>query len=235
MGHFDRGGNRSGGGFRGGRDSGGFGGGRDSGGFRGGRDGGRDGGRPQMHRATCSECGNSCEVPFKPSGSKPVFCSNCFDKQGGSDSARRPERRDSHRPTSFGGGAKRMFKANCAECDGICEVPFEPREGRSIFCDSCFSKQKNAQGGESPELKQKIDALHVKMDRILKLLGAPVEKEVADIKKAEPKAKKEAKEVKKEAKAPAKEKKIPVAKKESKKSVKKASTKKKAVKKSSKK
>ena len=63
--------------------------------YGGGRSGGRDGGRPTMHRATCSECGDSCELPFKPSGSKPVFCSNCFGKQDGG--GRGSDRRDSGR------------------------------------------------------------------------------------------------------------------------------------------
>ena len=35
-------------------------------------------GRPQMHKAICDDCGQSCEVPFKPTGDKPVYCSNCF-------------------------------------------------------------------------------------------------------------------------------------------------------------
>ncbi len=30
------------------------------------------------HRATCAECGNMCEVPFRPNGKKPVFCPDCF-------------------------------------------------------------------------------------------------------------------------------------------------------------
>ncbi len=38
----------------------------------------RNSDRPEMHRATCAECGASCEVPFKPLSGKPVFCSNCF-------------------------------------------------------------------------------------------------------------------------------------------------------------
>jgi len=33
-----------------------------------------------MYPATCSECGKSCEVPFKPSGDKPVYCNDCFKK-----------------------------------------------------------------------------------------------------------------------------------------------------------
>jgi len=52
--------------------------------FGGGRGfGGRDGVRPMMHKATCSKCGNECEVPFRPTGDRPVFCSNCFKNQGG--------------------------------------------------------------------------------------------------------------------------------------------------------
>lgn len=36
----------------------------------------------EMHQATCSKCGKQCEVPFKPTGEKPVYCSNCFAKNG---------------------------------------------------------------------------------------------------------------------------------------------------------
>ena len=32
----------------------------------------------EMHKATCSDCGKDCEVPFKPSGDKPVRCRECF-------------------------------------------------------------------------------------------------------------------------------------------------------------
>lgn len=35
----------------------------------------------QLFKATCSECGKSCEVPFRPTGEKPVFCSDCFNKK----------------------------------------------------------------------------------------------------------------------------------------------------------
>jgi CxxC-x17-CxxC domain-containing protein len=35
--------------------------------------------RPQtMFKTICSDCGKECEVPFKPNGSKPVFCRDCF-------------------------------------------------------------------------------------------------------------------------------------------------------------
>jgi CxxC-x17-CxxC domain-containing protein len=39
--------------------------------------------RPErtMHPATCSECGTETMVPFMPSGEKPVYCSDCFQKR----------------------------------------------------------------------------------------------------------------------------------------------------------
>jgi len=31
-----------------------------------------------VFKAVCSQCAADCEVPFKPSGDRPVLCSNCF-------------------------------------------------------------------------------------------------------------------------------------------------------------
>lgn len=99
MGDFKRG--RSGGGDRGGRSfgGGGYGGGSRGGSGRGGFGGGsgagrggrRDFDRPQMHKAICDECGEHCEVPFRPSGDKPVLCRECFGGQGGGNN--RPQKR----------------------------------------------------------------------------------------------------------------------------------------------
>ena len=32
----------------------------------------------QLFNATCTTCGKSCEVPFRPDGTKPVLCRDCF-------------------------------------------------------------------------------------------------------------------------------------------------------------
>ena len=58
--------------------------------------GDRGGDRPQMqlHKATCSNCKKSCEVPFKPDGTKPVLCRDCFSNSKDDHQVRRPERRD---------------------------------------------------------------------------------------------------------------------------------------------
>ncbi len=77
------GGNRSGG-FSGGSRGGGFrggnrfGGGNRGGGFRGGGRGNFNSGPREMHKAICSECKKECEVPFKPTEGKPVYCKECF-------------------------------------------------------------------------------------------------------------------------------------------------------------
>lgn len=44
--------------------------------------------RPSMHRTTCGKCGNDCEVPFRPTGERPVYCSKCFQNNRHSDSRR---------------------------------------------------------------------------------------------------------------------------------------------------
>ncbi|NCC70485.1 hypothetical protein EOM09_02795, partial [bacterium] len=86
--------NRDGGNFRsGGRDRGRF----------GGRDRDRRGSDREMFEAVCDECGKNCEVPFKPTSGKPIYCSECFEKMGGG--SRRDDRGGS-RGGSFGGARR---------------------------------------------------------------------------------------------------------------------------------
>ena len=94
----DSGGSRGRGGF-GGRSRGGFGGGR-----------GRD--RPEMHDVVCDKCGKDCQVPFKPTGDKPVFCSNCYEKEDGGRSRSFEDRgrRSSSGSDQSSGGASGISK-----------------------------------------------------------------------------------------------------------------------------
>ncbi|PWB38974.1 MAG: hypothetical protein C3F02_01025 [Parcubacteria group bacterium] len=150
-------------------------GGRDSGtrGF-GGRGGNRDFRRPDRERsamfdAICDKCGKACQVPFRPSGDKPVYCSDCFSKNEGS----RPNDRFERRP-SFGGD-KKMFDAICAKCGTACQVPFRPTGDKPVYCSNCFTKGDNRQtssGAKSSENYQvQFDMLNSKLDRILKFLN----------------------------------------------------------------
>jgi CxxC-x17-CxxC domain-containing protein len=58
---------------------------RESGGYGSYGGGGGGGGRGprEMFTATCSSCGQEAQVPFQPSGDKPVYCSACFQQRGG--------------------------------------------------------------------------------------------------------------------------------------------------------
>ncbi len=55
----------------------------DRGGSRGGGFGDRGRREVEMTKVTCSSCGIKCEVPFKPTSSKPVYCDACFSKDKG--------------------------------------------------------------------------------------------------------------------------------------------------------
>ena len=132
--------------------------------------------RPRMHQAICSECGKKCEVPFKPNGSKPIFCSDCFGKKE-SSSNNRFERRDSGRSDSRD---KKMFDAVCSECGQACEVPFRPTGDKPVFCNNCFGKRKNSGSSKknivsttaigSDKYKKQFEMLNGKLDEILKML-----------------------------------------------------------------
>lgn len=66
------------------------------GGFGGNRGGGAPGG---MHPAVCSDCGDECEVPFRPTGERPIFCGKCFGAKKGDYEGSRAPQRDYDRPS----------------------------------------------------------------------------------------------------------------------------------------
>jgi CxxC-x17-CxxC domain-containing protein len=52
----------------------------------------------------------------------------------------------------YGGGGgfgapRQMYQATCAECGQACQVPFQPRQDRPVYCSACYSKQRGASGG----------------------------------------------------------------------------------------
>ncbi len=70
------------------------------------RDGGSGGGGSRggsrertMTDVTCSSCGKPTQVPFVPRGDRPVYCADCFAKQGSGSSS----------GGSYGGGGNRRY------------------------------------------------------------------------------------------------------------------------------
>ncbi len=172
------------------------------------------GGRPALHKATCSECGASCDLPFKPTGDRPVYCNDCFRQQ------------DNGRPEKFGGNRyekprfddKQKYDAVCDKCGHDCQVPFRPSAGKPVYCNNCFDKggSRNSDRKDSGEVMEQIKQLNNKVDKLIKLLtpNALTEKveepETAKEEKVEKAAKEKVKKIKTIAtskKAPAKKKK----------------------------
>ncbi len=149
MGNFDKG--RNGGKSFGGKPSFGGRGGKPSfGGDRGGRPsfGGRDsrGGdrSTESFKAVCDNCHKSCEVPFRPTSGKPVYCNDCFSKNRDFDS----------RP-SF----------NSRE-----SAPYAKRDDRSDRRDSKPAFSSAPQGADNEGMKKQLEALNVKLETILRTL-----------------------------------------------------------------
>jgi CxxC-x17-CxxC domain-containing protein len=89
----------------------------------------------------CSDCGTAFTFTaeeqelFASRGytNEPKRCQSCrqarkSERYGNSSYGYRPQRQ--------------MFPATCAQCGKETEVPFEPREGRPVYCSDCYNKVK---------------------------------------------------------------------------------------------
>jgi CxxC-x17-CxxC domain-containing protein len=88
----------------------------------------------------CSDCGTTFTFSadeqelFASRGytNEPKRCQTCRQ-------ARKSERYGSN---SGFRSQRQMFSATCAQCGKDTEVPFEPREGRPVYCSDCYNKVK---------------------------------------------------------------------------------------------
>jgi CxxC-x17-CxxC domain-containing protein len=87
---------------------------------------------------TCADCGAS----FTFSAAEQEF----FQSKGYTNEPKRcqscRQARKADRLSSGGGRPRQTYPAVCAECGKDTEVPFEPREGRPVYCSDCFSKMR---------------------------------------------------------------------------------------------
>ena len=87
----------------------------------------------------CKECGEEFvftagEQEFyaeKGFVNEPQRCKSCRDKRKAAAKAPRV-----------------MHDAVCAQCGKECQVPFEPTEGRPVYCSECFAKLSEEQNNE---------------------------------------------------------------------------------------
>ena len=147
--------------------------------------------RSQMHSAVCAACGKNCEVPFKPTGDKPVYCSSCFGKEQDFSSRRRDDgnRRRDKEP-------RKMFSAQCANCGIRCEIPFRPTGDKPVYCSSCYEKvnqrDKSYPDGPNKEkgginkadisiINDQLVSINRKLEKLILVL-TPEEKKVSVVK-----------------------------------------------------
>jgi CxxC-x17-CxxC domain-containing protein len=100
----------------------------------------------QDKNLTCSDCGNSFtfsaeeQEQFQSRGytNEPKRCPECRQ-------ARKSERfnnnSNGYSNSSYSSASHRqMFPAVCAECGKATSVPFEPKQGRPVYCSDCYRK-----------------------------------------------------------------------------------------------
>lgn len=79
---------------------------------------------------TCSQCNVAItQLPFMPSGDKPLLCRDCLRAK---------------KATGFPSRGARPMKVmvavdiNCSECGKhISELPFQPTNGKPVYCFDC--------------------------------------------------------------------------------------------------
>lgn len=120
-----------------------FGGGKQD--FRGG-----DRGEREMFKATCAECGRPCEVPFRPSGDRPVYCKDCFQAMGGPAAQNRGDR------NGQGGRDSR--------------APFEPFQRREAPTRPQI--QGSGEDKRLDDLKIQLATAISKLDKLINILGS---------------------------------------------------------------
>lgn len=160
MGNFGRD-DRGSGGFRGGfnrgGDRGGFGRGRSSfGGGRGFDRGGDRGDRP-MFKAVCSNCGKECEVPFRPTNGKPVYCSECFEKMGNGGRSDTP-RNDFRAQAPVSNQNNAQLDALNAKLDKIISL-LEPKSAKPAASAPTIEEVKEV---KTPKVKKVVKKASVK-------------------------------------------------------------------------
>lgn len=66
----------------------------------------------EMTQVTCSNCGKETEVPFRPTGDRPVYCRECFAKMGGGESRRSFGDRNDSRPRESSNNNAQLSEIN---------------------------------------------------------------------------------------------------------------------------
>ncbi len=90
----------------------------------------------------CSDCGQAFTFT---SGEQEFFQTKGYTNEPKRCPSCRQNRRSERNGSSGFRSNRQMFPAVCAQCGKETEVPFEPREGRPVYCNDCYSKTRTNQ------------------------------------------------------------------------------------------
>ena len=95
----------------------------------------------------CSDCGATFtfsiaeQESFATRGytNTPKRCPTCRQARKAQQSANTGYSNNSYQSSGYA-SQRQMFPAKCAECGKDTTVPFEPRNGRPVYCSDCYRK-----------------------------------------------------------------------------------------------
>jgi CxxC-x17-CxxC domain-containing protein len=107
-------------------------------------------GRGDMFPAVCANCSKACEVPFKPNGKKPVYCTNCFGAGAGGGAPR---------GNPFDNRFEKTFEKRVHDRDYRESIP--ARTSRPVD---------NKRAPSTDQLQREINSIGTKIDRVIEVL-----------------------------------------------------------------
>lgn len=90
----------------------------------------------------CADCGQ--QFTFT-AGEQEFYATRGFQNEPKRCPDCRRSRKNQRSGDTGGGGyraPRQMYRVVCAQCGAECEVPFEPRGDRPVYCSDCYSKTK---------------------------------------------------------------------------------------------
>jgi len=86
---------------------------------------------------TCLDCGSAFTFSAEE---QELFATRGYTNEPKRCSFCRASRKAQGNSSSGYTTRRQMYPAVCADCGKETEVPFEPRQGRPVYCSDCYSK-----------------------------------------------------------------------------------------------
>ena len=104
-------------------------------------------GNYQDRELRCAECGDTFVFS---AGEQEFYASRGFVNDPKRCPVCRRARRSRRSGMSFGGeqgyrAPRQMYAAVCAQCGTDCEVPFQPRGDKPVYCNDCYRQIRSQQ------------------------------------------------------------------------------------------